>query len=170
MEDDLCRKMAFMDDDLWWRFPSKWWFRSIFFQVIFIFEVVSMFDVVFILGRRTLMEDDLWWKMTSVGRWPLWMTTLDGRFLQSNGFGPSFWGRLYFWGRLNLWCRIHFLKTTFAEDDPCWKTTFDASPYFCQCLSFQVTSKQWFWSILAGEANHLYFLSKRLSRINWRRF
>ena len=115
-------------------------------------------------GRQPLMEDDLWWKMTSVGRWPLWMTTCDGRFLQSNGFGPSFWGRL------NVWCRIHFWRMTSTEDDPCWRTTFDGSPYFCQCLSFQVTSKQWFRSILAGEKILHIFLSKRLSQRNWRRF
>ena len=67
-----------------------------------------------------LMEDDLWWKMTSVGGGPLWMTTFDGRFLQNDGFGPSFWGRLPLWGRLNVWCRIHSCGRW-----PPWKTTFD---------------------------------------------
>ena len=102
-----------MEDDLWWR---------------------TTLD-----GRHPSMEDDLWWKLTI--RWPLWMTTFDGGSLQNDGCAPSFWGRLHFWGCPNVWRRTHLWKMTFMEDDLWWKTTFDGSPYFCECMSFQVTSK-----------------------------
>ena len=115
-EDDFYGRRPLMEDNLWWR---------------------TTFD-----GRQPFMEDDLWWKMTIYFvRGPLWMTTFDGGFLQNDGCAASFWGRLHFWGCPNVWRRIHFWKMTFMEDDLWWKTTIDGSPYYCECMSFQVTSK-----------------------------
>ena len=194
-----------MDDDLWWKVPSKRWFRSIFLRSSsslrssqclmshsFLWKTTSMEDDLwrkttfdgrrprmarltfvsvcpFMLlqnnafglslckttfdGRRPLMEDHLWWKTAFDGRWPLmeddhlfvrwplWMTTFDGGFLPNDGRAPSFWGRILIWGCPNVWRRTHLWKMTFMEDDLWWKTTFDGSPYFWECMSFQVTSK-----------------------------
>ena len=63
MEDDLCRKMAFMDDGRTLVFKTT--VSVHLFEVVFVFEVVSMFDVVFILveddlhGRRPFTKDNL---------------------------------------------------------------------------------------------------------------
>ena len=90
------------------------------------------------------MEDDLWWKMTSVARWPLWMTTFDGRFLQDDGFGPSFFRSSSFLRLSQCLMSYSFLeddlhgRRPLMEDNLWWKTTLDGSPNFCERLSFHV--------------------------------
>ena len=71
-----------------------------------------------------LMEDDLWWKMTSVGRWPLWMT--DELWCSKRRFRSIFLRSSSSLRLSQCLMSYSFLwKMTSMEDDLWRKTTFD---------------------------------------------
>ena len=106
MEDDLCRKTAFMDDDLWWKVPSKRWFRSIFLRSSSSLRSSQCLMSYSFLWKMTSMEDDLWRKTTFDGGRPRMarltiVSVCPFMLLQNNAFGLSLckttfdgpWGR-----------------------------------------------------------------------------
>ena len=135
MEDDLCRKRAFMDDDLWWKVPSKRWFRSIFLRSSSSLRSSQCLMSYSFLSKMTSMEDDLWRKTTFDGRRPrmarlTFVSVCPFMLLQNNAFGLSLC-KTTFDGRRPLMEDHLWWKTAFdgrwplMEDDLWWKTTFD---------------------------------------------
>ena len=161
MEDDLCRKRAFMDDDLWWKVPSKRWFRSIFLRSSSSLRSSQCLMSYSFLWKMTSMEDDLWRKTTFDGRRPrmarlTFVSLCAFMLLQNNAFGLS------------------LCKTTFdgrrplMEDHLWWKTAFDGrwplmedDRLFCKMtfmdddLWWRVPSKWWWCSICLRSSSFL---------------
>ena len=87
-----------------------------------------------------LMEDDLWWKMTSVGRWPLWMTD-------------------------ELWCSKRRFRSIFLRSSSSLRLSQCLMSY-----SFlrKMTSCGWLFSIRLGN-RHILYIALMEDDLRWRR-